>query len=133
MYWEGNPLDTFTIVRPEHLNHRGFLFGGQLLKWADEFSWVVAARDFRGYYLVTRGMDNIDFKTAVPNGSILRFQILPFRQGNTSVTYRTEVYSDEYKREGEKLVFSTHITFVSVDDDGEKQALPKNRQFEGRQ
>jgi acyl-CoA hydrolase len=31
-------VDNFTIVRPEHLNHHGDLFGGTMLRWIDEFS-----------------------------------------------------------------------------------------------
>jgi acyl-CoA hydrolase len=38
-------MQTFTTVRPEHLNYHGFLFGGQLLLWVDEFAWMAAARD----------------------------------------------------------------------------------------
>jgi acyl-CoA hydrolase len=118
-------MNTYTIVRPEHLNHHGYLFGGQLLKWVDEYAWLTAARDFPGYYLVTRAMDKIDFKTRVMNGSILRFHILPWRKGNTSITYRVEVFADEPGASVGKKVFSTHVTFVSVNERGEKSSLPK--------
>ena len=70
---EGDDMDTFTLVRTEHLNHNGKLFGGQLLKWVDEFAWLAAARDFCGSVLVTRAMDPSEFKHAVPTGSILSF------------------------------------------------------------
>jgi acyl-CoA hydrolase len=118
-------MDTFTLVRPEHLNHYGYLFGGQLLKWVDEFAWLVTTRDFPGYSLVTRGMENLEFKMRILNGSILRFQILPLRQGHSSVTYGVNVYSDEPEATGEKWVFSTRITFVCVDAEGKKALLPK--------
>lgn len=118
-------MDNFTIVRPEHLNHHGYLFGGQLLKWVDEDAWLVAARDFPGYSLVTRAMDNIDFKTRIENGSILRLHILPFKKGNTSITYSVEVFADEPGATEEKHVFSTHVTFVCLDAQGQKRVLPK--------
>jgi acyl-CoA hydrolase len=118
-------MDTFTIVRTEHLNHFGYLFGGQLLKWVDEAAWIVAARDFTGYHLVTRAMDKIDFKTRVVNGSILRLHVLPWKQGTTSVTYNVDVFADEPGASGEKHVFSTHVTFACVDDAGHKSELPK--------
>jgi acyl-CoA hydrolase len=122
-------MDNFTIVRPEHLNHHGFLFGGMLLKWVDEFAWLTASRDFPHCTLVTIAMDNIQFKQKVPNGSILRFHILPLRLGNTSVTYQVEVLSDEPGADDEKPVFSTSITFVRVDDKGRKSPLPPKPQF----
>lgn len=31
-------MENFTLVRPEHLNHHGYLFGGVLLKWVDEYA-----------------------------------------------------------------------------------------------
>ena len=39
-------MDTFTLVRTGHLNHQGNLFGGQLLKWVDEYAWFAATRDY---------------------------------------------------------------------------------------
>jgi acyl-CoA hydrolase len=117
-------MNSFTIVRPEHLNHFGYLFGGQLLKWVDEVAWMAAARDFPGYHLVTRAMDEIDFKTRVASGAILRFDARPARQGRTSVSYGVDVFADEPGATEEKPVFSTCVTFVCVDDRGDKRTLP---------
>jgi acyl-CoA hydrolase len=118
-------LDNYTIVRPEHLNHHGVLFGGSLLKWVDEYAWLVAARDFPGHKLVTRAMDRIDFHTQVPVGAILRFRILPEKQGETSITYAVEVFADEPGAGVEKLVFTNRVTFVCVDSGGAKCRLPR--------
>ena len=125
-------MNTYTIVRPEHLNHHGYLFGGQLLKWVDENAWLTAARDFPGYVLVTRAMDRIEFATRVANGSILRFSILPERQGNSSVTYSVEVFADEPGAVSEKRVFSTRVVFVCVDKNGTKRKLPAKESYRSR-
>ncbi|HEX2958117.1 MAG TPA: acyl-CoA thioesterase [Chitinispirillaceae bacterium] len=117
-------MDTFCFVRPEHLSHQEFLFGGQLLKWVDEYAWLAAARDYPGTILVTRAMDNIQFKKRVSNGAILRFNIEPFKKGNTSVTYAAIVYASSPSSRDEEIVFSTHITFVAVDEKGNKMVLP---------
>ena len=122
-------MDTFTIVRTEHLNHFGHLFGGQLLKWVDESAWLVAARDFQKYSLVTRAMEKVDFKTSVLNGSILRFNVCLFRMGTTSVTYSVNVYADEPDSSVEKFVFSNRVTFACVDKEGRKCALPGKTQL----
>ena len=118
------PLNTYCFVRPEHLSHQGFLFGGQLLKWIDEYTWLAAARDFPGTILVTRAMDNIQFKKRVCNGAILRFDIRSGKKGTTSVTYTAEVYASSQSSRDETLVFSTHITFVALNEEGEKIMLP---------
>ena len=110
-------MDTYAIVRPEHLNHHGTLFGGQLLKWVDENAWLVASLEYPDRSLVTRAMDRIDFKTSVPSGSILRFCIRQDCAGSSSVTYAVDVYAHE------SPVFSTSVTFVCVDAQGHKQPL----------
>ena len=123
--WYVFSMNNYTIVRFEHLNQHDSLFGGQMLSWVDEFAWLTAARDFHGYRLVTRAMDRISFEKAVPNGSILRFHILPCKQGNSSITYNVDVFADSPGKDEEVLVFSTKVTFVSVSPNGDKVILPK--------
>ena len=118
-------MENYNLVRPEHLNHHGSLFGGQLLSWVDECAWMAAARDFPLSRFVTRAMDSIEFKHQVKNGSILRFHLIKTRQGNTSVTYLVEVYEVERSSVEEILAFSTSVTFVSVDERGNKKKIPQ--------
>jgi acyl-CoA hydrolase len=109
-------MENYNLVRPEHLNQHGFLFGGQLLSWVDECAWIAASNDFPYCRFVTRAMDRIEFKHQVKNGSILRFHVDKTRTGNTSVTYLVKVYD-------EVLAFSTSVTFVSIDEEGRKKAI----------
>ena len=122
-------MNNYAIVRQEHLNHYGFLFGGALLQWVDEYAWLVASRDFPGCPLVTVGMDKISFRRPVLNGSILRFNIRPAKQGKTSIQYAVDVYADAPGANSEQTVFSTNITFAHVDQDGAKQVLPKKERL----
>ena len=118
-------MNNYAIVRQEHLNHYGFLFGGALLQWVDEYAWLVASRDFPGCPLVTVGMDNLSFRKPVQNGSILRFDIRPKQQGDSSIQYTVDVYADAPGATEETAVFATTITFAHVDRDGKKLQLPK--------
>jgi acyl-CoA hydrolase len=124
-------VDTFTLVRTEHLNHHGKLFGGQLLKWVDEFAWLAAARDFCGSVLVTRAMDNSEFRHSVPNGSILRFHIEQRRVGTTSALYSVDVFADVPGGSSEELIFSNRVTFVAVDEHGGKTPLKPTTNCKG--
>ena len=117
-------MDNYTIVRKEHLNHHGYLFGGTLLSWVDEFAWIFASLDFPGCSLVTVGMDRVSFKERVESGSILRFNIIPAHRGTSSVSYAVNVYADAPGAAEEKAVFSTKVTFVRIDADGRKATLP---------
>ena len=118
-------MDAFCFVRPEHLSHQGYLFGGNMLKWIDEYSWLAATRDFPGYTLVTRAMDNIQFTKRVRIGAILRFSMECVGQGRSSATYSTQVYASNHKSKDEELVFSTNVVFVAVDDNGNSKTLPR--------
>lgn len=117
-------METYTLVRPEHLNHHGQLFGGRLLEWVDEYAWLAAARDYPDNELVTRAMNSIDFRYGIPNGSILRFVITKGKEGTTSVTYNVEVYT-KIGSVKEQIVFSNNVTFVAINKDGQKVPLIK--------
>ncbi|MFO7817205.1 MAG: acyl-CoA thioesterase [Thermodesulfobacteriota bacterium] len=117
-------MDNYVLVRPEHLNHYGYLFGGIMLKWVDEFAWLAASKEYRGCRLVTVAMDEIRFREPVVNGSILRFNIERQKKGRSSATYLVDVFSDEPGAVQEKWVFATTVTFVRVGESGEKKALP---------
>ena len=118
-------MNSYALVRTEHLNHYGYLFGGQMLKWVDEMAWLAASRDFTGINLVTRAMNEVEFKNRVVNGSILRFKIEYEKQGNTSVTYRVDVYADAPGAKREEHVFTNHLTFVALDENGKTCILPQ--------
>ena len=118
-------METFKLVLPEHLNHYGYLFGGNLLKWVDEVTWIAASRDYPGCKFVTIGMDKVEFRRPVRAGSILRFSVARDAVGNSSVRYTATVYRDDIESGGEETIFSTHVSFVCLDEEGAKQALPR--------
>ena len=59
-------MENYIIVRPEHLNQHGHLFGGQMLRWIDEFCWIAAAIDFPTKKLVTRAMGETEASRTAP-------------------------------------------------------------------
>ena len=113
-------METFKLVMPENLNHFGYLFGGYMLKWVDEFAWIAATLDFPNFTFVTIGMDKIEFKQSVRQGSILRFLTRQVQIGRTSVTYRVDVMPGDLAESEERSIFSTNVTMVRVDATGQK-------------
>lgn len=116
-------MESFKVVRPEHLNHYGFLFGGFLLKWVDEIAWIAASRDYPGYHFVTVAMDCVEFHRSVHQGTVLRFSTSRTAQGRTSLQYAVQVFADDLETGAEEAIFSTTVTFVRVDDQGHKLAI----------
>lgn len=113
-------METHRLVLPADLNQYGSLFGGRLLAWVDEACWIAASLDYPHLHFVTVAMDTVEFRHGVREGTILRISCQRTREGKTSVTYRVEV-SDVKAHPGP--IFSTGITFVSVDDEGRKKAI----------
>lgn len=126
LQWGKFSVESYKYVRPEYLNHYGFLFGGNLLNWVDEIGGIAASMDHPGCNFVTVGMDKVEFKKSVQQGSILRFNVEPHALGRTSATYTVDVYARDYQGKKEELVFSTHITFVCIDNCGKKAAIAEH-------
>jgi acyl-CoA hydrolase len=121
-------MENYKLVLPEHLNHFGYLFGGNLLKWVDEIAWIAASLEFPGCKFVTIGMDSIEFRKSVKEGSILRFLVERVKIGKTSVQYAVNVFHEDIANGDIKAkgVFSTHVTFVCLDNEGNKVEIPKS-------
>ncbi len=115
---------TYKLVMPEHLNHFGFLFGGNLLRWVDETAWIAATREFPDCAFVTVALDHVVFKKRSGNGDILRFECVQKTKGNTSVQYDVTVFRRAPGRAADEPMFSTTVTLVRVDAEGNKIPLP---------
>ncbi|MGB1128928.1 MAG: acyl-CoA thioesterase [Haloferula sp.] len=117
-------METQRLVLPEDLNHLGFLFGGRLLAWVDEACWIAASLDYPHCQFVTIGMDRVEFRHSVREGSILSIACVKEKEGTTSVSYRVEVF--DRRNPGAPPIFSTLVTYVSVDDTGRKRTIRQN-------
>lgn len=115
-------MENYKLVLPGELNQYGFLFGGYLLKWVDEVAWIAATLDYPGCNFVTRGMDNVEFRKSVRQGTILRFETRLENKGTTSLRYSVNAYRGGGEKE---LIFSTTVTFVNINAAGEKTPLPQ--------
>jgi Acyl-CoA hydrolase len=116
-------MDHYKIVLPADLNDYGSLFGGTLLKWVDEIAYIRVSLDFPGQHFVTIGLDNVEFKHPIRKGQILRFSCTKTRVGRTSVSYLVQVFGARYNTESEAVLFENNITFVCVDENGQKAVI----------
>lgn len=119
-------MDHFKLVLPEHLNHHGKLFGGHMLKWIDEFSYITANLDFPGNRFVTIALDNVEFRHGVENGEILRFAIEQERLGNSSVHYQVSVFGTRRHDQADAVLFETRISLVNIDESGTKARIARD-------
>ncbi|HYA26392.1 MAG TPA: acyl-CoA thioesterase [Thermodesulfovibrionales bacterium] len=80
--------------------------------------------DYPGCSFVTIAMDKVEFRQSVREGSILRIDAQKSRAGNTSVQYTVTVFSGDLKTGSQEAILYTNITFVCVDERGQKKSLP---------
>ncbi len=113
-------METHRLVLPGDLNQYGFLFGGRLLAWIDEASWIAASLGYPACQFVTVAMATVEFHHSVREGTILTINCERTRAGTTSVTYAVTVFDRQSRSEP---IFSTSVTFVRVDAAGQKLPL----------
>jgi acyl-CoA hydrolase len=117
-------METHRLVLPEDLNQFGFLFGGRLLSWVDEASWIAASLDFPECRFVTVGMDEVVFRHSVREGTILSIEAQKIEKRKTSVTYEIIVKRGSARKGA--AIFSTKVSLVNVDQDGRKRNIARD-------
>jgi len=117
-------MDHHKLVLPEHINHYGFLFGGWLLQWIDEFAYITATVDFPGLRFVTVAMQDVQFKKRIVTGEVLRFAVDRVHLGRTSVQYRVRAHGLVMDPNPGDVLCETTVTFVNVDERGGKAPIP---------
>ena len=88
-------MQTHRLVLPGDLNHYGFLFGGRLLAWIDEASWIAASLDYPQCQFVTVAMATVEFHHSVRDGTILTINCDCTREGTSSCLLYTSDAADE--------------------------------------
>jgi len=117
-------MDNYKLVMPEHLNHFGYLFGGNMLQWIDEIAWIAVNLEFPGMRFVTIAMDNVVFRESVREGAILKFVTERTKLGRTSVQYGVKVFDVAAKGESStREVFHISVTLVRLDENGHKTPI----------
>ena len=109
---------TRKLVTPADLNPRGYLHGGQLLKWIDEEGGIHAGIELNTGLIVTKMISEIDFRFPVILGDVVEIGMQTLDIGNTSCTLSCEVRS----LHADKTVLTIDkIVYVRVN----KYGLPK--------
>ena len=110
---------TRKLVTHEDLNPRGYLHGGQLLKWIDEEGGIHAALELQTGLIVTKFISEIDFKFPVIQGDVVEIGMQTLEIGNTSVTLACDVRS----LQADRVVCSIDkMVYIRVN----KYGLPKS-------
>ncbi len=108
-------------IFPGTTNHYDTLFGGTALQFMDEVAFIAATR-FTRKRVVTISSDKVNFKRAIPSGTIIELIAKVSKVGNTSLDVQVDIYLEEMYMEKREKAISGVFTFVAVDEN--KKAIP---------
>ena len=84
-------VETVHLIRPNHMNAAGRLFGGMLMQWLDEVAGLVAKKHSRSN-IITASVDNLRFiHGAYADDMVVIIGRLTY-VGNTSMEVRVDTY-----------------------------------------
>jgi acyl-CoA thioesterase YciA len=115
---------TRKLVKPEDLNTRRTLFGGQVLKWIDEEAAIFAVCQLGSSNIVTKAMSEVNFVSTAVMGDIIEFGMELVNVGTTSITIACDVRNKMTKQSVIKI---DKIVFVLLDDNGKPKPHGKSK------
>ena len=112
-------LITTKVCMLGNIGVHGNLFGGTMLAWLDEAGAAYACQVARSTMMVTRSISRVEFCRPVKAGRIVKIYGETLKMGSTSVQINLEARSHNPQTKKQKVVCSTSMVFVRIDDDGE--------------
>ena len=103
-------------VFPNTTNHYDTLFGGTAMQWMDEVAFIAATR-FTRMKVVTVSSDRLDFKKAIPEGSIVELVGSVTRVGKSSLEIQVQVFLEMMLEDSRELALEGTFTFVALGED----------------
>ena len=134
-------VETVHMVRPNHMNAAGRLFGGQLMQWLDEVAGLVAKRHIRGN-VITASVDNLRFIHGAYQGEMVVIIGKATYVGNSSMEVRVDTYVEHLSDgmrypinrmvgldEKDKPCRIPRLTIKSEEEKAEWEAAEKRREM----
>ena len=110
------------FVLPEHAGAPGQIHGGRMMEWITTAGTIAAARVARGT-VVLGAMDDIDFLHPVLVGEIATLRAQVEYVGRSSLEVGVRVYSENLATGARAVTLSSHLVYVSVDEEGKPRPV----------
>ena len=111
------------MVRPNHMNAAGRLFGGMLMQWLDEVAGLVAKRHTRSN-IITASVDNLHFIHGAYQGEMVVIIGRVTYVGNTSLEVRVDTYVEHLEDGMRHPINRAYFTMVALDDNDKPTRVP---------
>ncbi|KAJ3041482.1 hypothetical protein HDV00_009278 [Rhizophlyctis rosea] len=101
------------MVRPSHVDSRGFAFGGQILAWID-VSAGVAAKRHAGRSAVTASVDAVHFFESIKLGELCVIRATVNKAWRTSMEVGVRVEAEDIFTGRRRYCCHAYLTFVAI-------------------
>ncbi|MEG0356015.1 MAG: acyl-CoA thioesterase [Lachnospiraceae bacterium] len=119
---EESIVETVHMVRPNHQNGAGRLFGGILMQWIDEAAGLVAKRHTRSN-VITASVDNLRFLKGAYQGDVVVLIGKATFVGRTSMEVRVDTYVENMEME-RRAINRAYFTMVALDQEDKPTPVP---------
>lgn len=113
-----------TLAMPADTNPAGDIFGGWVMSQMDIAGAIAAVERVRGR-VVTVAVEAMTFIAPVKVGDVLCVYAEIERVGTTSVTVGLEAWVRRNRLADRTKVTEARFVYVSLDENGQKRAIPK--------
>jgi len=114
-----------TIAMPADTNPAGDIFGGWVMSQMDLAGAIAAVERVRGR-VVTVAVEAMTCIARVKVGDILCVYTKVDRVGTTSITIALEAWVRRNRLDDRQKVTEARFVYVSLDENGQKRAIPKD-------
>jgi acyl-CoA thioesterase YciA len=115
-----------TLAMPADTNQNGDIFGGWLLSQMDIGGGIFASKIAKSR-TVTVAIDAMNFRKPVYVGDLVSVHANLVKIGKTSITVHLEAWILRRKEMQSILVTDGNFTYVSIDDQGQPQAVQRDQ------
>lgn len=116
---------TRVLAMPTNTNAAGDIFGGWIMSQVDIAASIAAHRRAKGR-VVTVAVNEFQFHQPVYVGDLISCYAEITRVGNTSLTVHVIVEAERNRGTEQRIrVTEAHLTFVAVDEQGNKRPVPE--------
>lgn len=111
-------LVTTKVCMALDIGVHGNLFGGNMMCFLDEAAAAYACQICDSPRMVTKKIEEVVFQSPVRVGNLIKIYGEVVKIGTTSITIKLEARKHNVYTGQQKLVCSTNMVFVRIDDEG---------------
>ncbi|WAH35448.1 acyl-CoA thioesterase [Alicyclobacillus dauci] len=111
------------LVLPPDTNHYGTIFGGKVMAYIDKIAAISAMRHSRRP-VVTASSDSLDFLAPIKVGEAIHIEAFVTYTHRTSIEVYVKIQSEDLMTGDVRVTATSYLTFVAVDEEGQKVEVP---------